>query len=323
MPMSSFYQTYPPSMTFPIASAASFISWGISGIMLMQIRFAGVQSELSYMEHIMDDIKFPARFYVVGIAMNLVRHIYLTIPSIVLLILGAFGIPYCLLVGSALLVLVLVIAIIDQVLITYVAKTSTNQEYRDSLNDLLHNQGVGLLNLIDERMECRNLSHEELMALNDEELVHAVVERIDARHDNPIYGAGHDDGMSVLERTARAVYYFDLEYQNGGLCQYFANSSRTTAPCLEEALRVVGAEMCADIYQKFLSVNNIDPNDLDRFRCDKVEDYATKTKQYPFDEVDSLLQKGFAEEDPIRKLATYVRARLDELEPSAEPTIPA
>jgi hypothetical protein len=261
----------------------------------------------------MDKMKFPALFYIIGIITNLVRHFYLTIPSLILMILGVFGVPFCLLVGCILFALVLVLGIIDQIGIVHAAKTSTNPDFRNALNDLLHNRGAGLQSLMNDRVKYKSMSIEDLLALNDEELVYAVVERIDDRYDNPIYGAGHDSRMSEVERNVQAVFLFDLEYQNGGLCQYFVNSSRTTAPYLAEALRMVGADKCAEIYQSFLHENSIDPNDLDRFRCIKVDEYATKINLYPFSEVDLKLQQSFADEDPNKKLAAYVRAHISDL----------
>ena len=57
-----------------------------------------------------------------------------------------------------------------------------------------------------------------------------------------------------------------MELQNGGLCQFFVNSSRSLAPYVDECLKMVGAEEHRKLFAEFVANNQIDLNNLDSFR---------------------------------------------------------
>ena len=53
-----------------------------------------------------------------------------------------------------------------------------------------------------------------------------------------------DDDISQLddnEKVFFVLYIFNLEIQNGGLCQFFVNSSRAYATLISEYLEIIGA----------------------------------------------------------------------------------
>jgi len=97
-----------------------------------------------------------------------------------------------------------------------------------------------------------------------------------------------DDDISQLsdeEKVFYVVYYFNAEWQNGGLCQFFVNSSRVYAPIIGEYLGIIGALEHKQMYEEFIKNNNIDVNDLSFFE-NRTISYQEKVNSYPFDKFD-------------------------------------
>ena len=78
-----------------------------------------------------------------------------------------------------------------------------------------------------------------------------------------------------------------MEIQNGGLCQFFVNSSRSLAPYIEDNLNKIGATEHKKLFTEFIENNNIDVNNLDSFIISDVEEYEAQTKRYDFDSFDN------------------------------------
>ena len=78
-----------------------------------------------------------------------------------------------------------------------------------------------------------------------------------------------------------------MEIQNGGLCQFFVNSSRSLAPYIEDNLNKIGATEHKKLFTEFIENNNIDVNNLDSFIISDVEEYVAQTKRYDFDSFDN------------------------------------
>lgn len=97
-----------------------------------------------------------------------------------------------------------------------------------------------------------------------------------------------DDDISQLsdeEKVFYVVYYFNAEWQNGGLCQFFVNSSRVYAPIIGEYLGIIGALEHKQMYEDFIKNNNIDVNDLSFFE-NRTISYQEKVNSHPFDKFD-------------------------------------
>lgn len=121
--------------------------------------------------------------------------------------------------------------------------------------------------------------------------------------------------MPHPRRIAYTVWLFDMEVQNGGLCQYFVNSSRTTAPDLSQALDALGAGAYRALLEDFASQNGIDLGDLSSFVISRTKDYEAQTRRYPFDQFDEAYYVRY-ETDPLeRYLTAYVRQHLEEFFP--------
>ncbi len=118
--------------------------------------------------------------------------------------------------------------------------------------------------------------------------------------------------MDVLTSAQRAVYaatYYEMEVNNGGLCQYFVNSSRYTAPYLSGALEILGAWEHKDHFDRFIAENHIDLQDLSSFAIKRSSEFVKQLERYPFESFDD----AFYRMPPIEEAAkAYVVAHLQE-----------
>lgn len=148
---------------------------------------------------------------------------------------------------------------------------------------------------------------EELRELSDRELYEAVRARAEHKADF------EDGGVSAMTEAQLAVYitsYYEMEVNNGGLCQFFVNSSRKFAPYISHYLETVGAYEHKKHFDDFVSTNNIDLNDLSSFDIDDVEEFAEQNNRYPFDDFD----REFYEFPSIEECSyAYVRAHIETL----------
>ncbi len=119
-------------------------------------------------------------------------------------------------------------------------------------------------------------------------------------------------GMTKATRTALILYMFNDEIQNGGLCQYFVNSTSKMAPFVAEALKIVGAVGFEALFTGFCTKNRIDLTDLSSFETDALDDYEALCERYSFDEFDYAYCDLY-DTNPIEPLiAAYARRHLDE-----------
>ena len=156
---------------------------------------------------------------------------------------------------------------------------------------------------LEEAARCRAMTRAVGAERSDEALWACVCFRLAALDEVPAEGP---------RRVAYTVDAFDREVQNGGLCQYFVNSSRETAPELEAALSQIGAESCRKLFHDFVTENEIDITRLDSFAIDRAEDFAAQNERYPFDDFDEDYYQLY-EREPLDALcAAYVRGRLED-----------
>ncbi len=142
-----------------------------------------------------------------------------------------------------------------------------------------------------------DISTEELLALPDEELCETIFWRLDG-------GQEADPHRELF----RILYEFDMEIQNGGLCQFFINSLPEVPPSIGKALEAVGAEQHKALYEGFARQNGIDLSDLSSFALEDVEDYGDQFDRYPFDDFDD----AYMALTPLFKLlAQYVRLHME------------
>ena len=112
-------------------------------------------------------------------------------------------------------------------------------------------------------------------------------ELIDKAYDNSI----EEDDLSKLtleERLFYVLYTFNIEIENGGLCQFFTNSSKAFAPYISEYLKQIGALEIKELFDNFVKNNNLDLNDLSFFDINDLSEFEEKVEAYPFEEFDDL-----------------------------------
>jgi len=114
----------------------------------------------------------------------------------------------------------------------------------------------------------------------------------------------NQDDLTLLteeEKVFYVLYTFDLEWNNGGLCQFFSNSSGDFAPLISKCLEEVGAMEHKKLYDSFINDNKINVNDLSFFKIDYLEEFKDKVEAYPFDEFDDEYSQLDELEDFIEK----------------------
>ena len=155
----------------------------------------------------------------------------------------------------------------------------------------------------------KHLHGEDLLKLSDDKLFEAVyIQTLDLVESF----ADEESAFAQISPAHRTVYIlsiYDMEIQNGGLCQFFVNSSRLLAPHVEEYLKTVGAEDHRQLFSEFVASNQLDLQNLDSFEITDVEEYAAQTERYDFDTFDEAYCKLTPLQDYI---VTYIKANISE-----------
>lgn len=141
------------------------------------------------------------------------------------------------------------------------------------------------------------MTTEELSDLSDEELLRAVVVRAEQKVD----AAGGISALNEKQRIVWAVNSLDLEVNNGGICQFFVNSSREAAPWVSNSLEIIGAAEHKKLFDDFIARYGIDVNDLSSFDVETTEEFSAQYERYPFDEYDNAFCK-------LKPLALFLTA---------------
>ncbi len=111
-----------------------------------------------------------------------------------------------------------------------------------------------------------------------------------------------EEDLSLLDENERVfyvLYTFDLEWCNGGLCQFFSNSSGEFAPYISDYLKIVGAIEHKKLYDDFIKENKINVNDLSFFKTEDLNEYQDIVNAYPFEDFDD-------EFSDLEELADYI-----------------
>ena len=148
---------------------------------------------------------------------------------------------------------------------------------------------------------------EDLRKLSDDKLFETVylqtLDLVEAFDDE-------DSAFAQISPAQRIVYIlsiYDMEIQNGGLCQFFVNSSRLLAPQVEQCLKTVGAEEHRQLFAAFVADNRLDLQNLDSFEITDVEEYSAQTERYDFDAFDN----AYCELTPLQDhIVAYIKANI-------------
>lgn len=124
-----------------------------------------------------------------------------------------------------------------------------------------------------------------------EDLLLKTYQRISDKAYNPKI---KDDDLNLLtlqERVLFVIYTYDYEIQNGGLSQFFVNSSREYAPFVSEYLEILGAKEHKKLFDEFIKANSINVCDLSAFKMRNEGEYDKLLNLYPFDSFDNEYSK--------------------------------
>ena len=171
--------------------------------------------------------------------------------------------------------------------------------------DEIANDVVRLLK--EEREKYYNMKTEELLALPDEELLGAMWMRMVRFSESFDSERRALDNMDEEQKNFYTAYYYMLQMNAGGLCQYFANSSRESALFLSDALEHVGADEHRVLFESFLHHNKVATAAMFSFAVVDSEEYRKMEKDYPFEEFNSTF---YAIEPLTEPLAAYVRENI-------------
>ena len=157
--------------------------------------------------------------------------------------------------------------------------------------------------------EYLRMSVDELRALSDEELFYAVMVRTERKVDGFENWEEGVNSLNFHQKVFYSVNWLEIEVNNGGLCQFFVNSSRMVAPLVSEYMAVIGADEHKRLYDDFVQQNGIDLCDLSSFDVDDLEEFAEQYDRYPFDDYDD----AFYEAEPLETYLTkYARENLND-----------
>lgn len=131
------------------------------------------------------------------------------------------------------------------------------------------------------------ISTEEFTSLPEDQIFDAARARTENKvdmYEDIIEGI---NALPCAQKVFYSVNYLDIEVQNGGLCQFFVNSSRAVAPLISEYLEVIGAKDHKRLYDDFISQNQINLADLSSFNVDDISEYEVQTGRYLFEDFDT------------------------------------
>lgn len=151
------------------------------------------------------------------------------------------------------------------------------------------------------------MSLEELEALPDNKLFWSVMVRTECKVGQYTDWEEGVNALNPYQKVFYSINWLDTEVNNGGLCQFFVNSSRMVAPFVSEYMAVIGAHEHKALYDEFITKYEINLEDLSSFDSENSEEFEKQYEKYPFDEYD----EAFYEMEPLETYLTkYARENL-------------
>ena len=162
---------------------------------------------------------------------------------------------------------------------------------------------------IEKDAQSLTMSANELSALSDDDLFFAVLARTEKKVDGYKEWAESIASLNYSQKVFYSLNWMESEVNNGGLCQFFVNSSRMVAPYVSEYMKIVGAEEHKKLYDDFVNNYGIDLMNLSFFDIEDVNEFSEKNEAYPFDEYDN----AFYNIEPLETyLKRYIRDHLED-----------
>lgn len=243
--------------------------------------------------------------------LNAFRYGLLLIIAAIITIVGVVWIDFCLYIGLGLIALYLIICFGSAIHMHIIMKQLSNDdpEFNEMMEKLADDPKLFISEAMGSYDDMKQLHGNELLSLSDNDLFEAVYfQNLD------IAESAEDEGKELEQFSGprRIVYIlslFDMEIQNGGLCQFFVNSSRAVAPYVGESLRCVGAGEHLDLFEEFITTNNIDVSNLESFKVFSKRGYLKQTKRFAFDLFDDEYYELPALQE---KVVAYIKNNINE-----------
>lgn len=225
-------------------------------------------------------------FFFTMLFMNGFRFGLLLLAAVILIVIGALWVDVCLYIGLGVVALYVVICVGLPLrsLCTMKRLCAEDSEFGRMMADFAEDPQSFLADSMERFDGKKQLHGEDLLTLPDDELFEIVFFQ-----NADLVGEAEDEELDQLSGPRKTVYIlstFDGEIQNGGLCQFFVNSSGTFAPYVAEALATVGAEEHRALFEEFVTKNSIDVADLDSFKVFSKRGFIKQTKRFDFDAFD-------------------------------------
>lgn len=119
-----------------------------------------------------------------------------------------------------------------------------------------------------------------------------------------------DNDLSGAKKTAHIVFEFDMEFGNGGVSQYFANTRGEHTNELATSLEAVGAIQYARVCGEFIKKYNIKPEDFN----DNIKNYfKIAESMYPYEELENAIDEFYMTDMLQDYIVKYVRANASEI----------
>lgn len=153
--------------------------------------------------------------------------------------------------------------------------------------------------------KLRAKGKEYLLSLDDDDFYDAI----ECICEDSVY----DIKATNITQEQKFVYSlnkFEAEVNNGGLCQFFVNSSGECAPYISESLAAIGATQIKALFDKFISKNNIDVNDLSSFKISDIDEYEAQTERFDFDSFDD---RFYEDVNFHQQIIDYSRKHIEQL----------
>lgn len=165
-----------------------------------------------------------------------------------------------------------------------------------------------LIKSVEKTKTYPDMTDEEVLALEDEEFHNAVYMKLF----NKVEESGSIDVLNEYQLAYFVVWEFDMEIQNGGLCQYFCNSSGENAEYVEYGLKTLSFDKTAELFKKFVTENNIDLSIFDNEI--NYDDYDSYLKKYDFDKFDDEYMELYDSEQIYENMIKFAREHYEEME---------
>lgn len=162
---------------------------------------------------------------------------------------------------------------------------------------------IDVIKISKKAKKIRALGKTELLSLDDDDFFDAI----ECVCENAVYDI-EDANIPLEQKFVYSLNKFEAEINNGGLCQFFVNSSSECAPYISEALNAIGATKIKNLFDNFIKENNIDVKDLSSFKIESIDEYEEQTKRYNFDSFDD---KFYEDENFHQQIIDYSRENID------------